>query len=296
MESATKQESSLAKRAMLVSLNIGTWSANKEDRRATQTVAQQYGTSSRAGKYRKKLLPQDETPLDKVRKTATAAREFHYANTLPWSQDGSRILPKDNYFKYVEEMRKFRQSFEKAVTEFMDKYESLVEEAKSDLGDLYRPEEYPVPARLAAKFTFDNKFMPFPDEKDFRVDIGEDAVREIQMELRSMCTAAVSDAMHDAWQRLFEAVNHTAERLADPDAIFRDTLVGNLVELCDVLPRLNITDDPQLEQMCGQVRSKLAGHNPQALRKDKELRQLVAAEANDIAKAMSAYMGGAGAL
>ena len=44
-----------------------------------------------------------------------------------------------------------------------------------------------------------------------------------------------------------------AEKLADPKAVFRDTLVENTKEVCSILSRLNFADDPDLETMRQQV-------------------------------------------
>jgi hypothetical protein len=291
MELTPKTESNLSKRAMLAALNIGVWSATKHDKRVSDEVAARHGANNNAGKYRKRLLPQDQTPLEKIKQAATIAREFHYKNTLPWAQDGTRILPKDNYFNYVESMRKFRQDFEAGVKEFTPKYPSLVEEARTMLGDMWQPADYPGAAEIEAKFSFDNVFLPFPDEKDFRIEIGEEEVKEIKRGMMKRSSEAVQDAMRDAWGRLYEAVNHTVERLADPEAIFRDSLIGNLDSLCDVLPRLNLQEDKYLDQMCSEVKAKLASRSPKQLREDKEVRKAATTDAQDILSMMSAYMG-----
>jgi hypothetical protein len=286
----TKKDSNLSKRAMLAALSICYWSATKHDKRVSDEVAARHGATINAGKYRKKLLPQDETPLDKVKEIATLAREFHYKNTLPWSQDGSRILPKDNYFAYVEKMREFRQQFEKAVKEFIAKYPELASEARTLLADLYRGEEYPGLAEIEGKFSFDTVFSPFPDEKDFRIDISEDELKEIKRGLMKKSGEAVEGAMRDAWNRLYEAVTHFVDRLAVPDAIFRDSMVANLQQLCDVLPRLNLQEDKYLDEMVAEVKAKLANQTPKDLRTNQEVRAAVANDATSILDMMKQYM------
>jgi hypothetical protein len=159
------------------------------------------------------------------------------------------------------------------------------------LGDLYQPSDYPGVAEIESKFSFDNVFLPFPDEKDFRIDISEDEVKEIKRTLKQKSGEAVADAMRDCWGRLYEAVNNAVERLSDPDAIFRDSLIGNLGDLCDVLPRLNIQEDKYLDQMCGEIKAKLACQSPKTLRENKDTRKAVATEAEGILGMMSSYMG-----
>ena len=66
----------------------------------------------------------------------------------------------------------------------------------------------------------------------------------------------------------------------------------HLVDLCELLHRLNVMDDPNLEAMRQEVESKLAGYQPDTLRADVKVRQTVATEANDIAKKMAVFMQG----
>ena len=72
---------------------------------------------------------------------------------------------------------------------------------------------------------------------------------------------------------------------------FRDSVVTNLVKLVDVLPKLNVTGDPELERLAAQVRASLLV-DPQELRKSESIRSETAKAALAIADRMSAYMCG----
>ena len=69
---------------------------------------------------------------------------------------------------------------------------------------------------------------------------------------------------------------------------FRDSIVTNLVELVDVMPRLNVTGDPELNRLADQVRSSLLV-DPAELRKSESVRTETAMKAARIAQQMSAY-------
>jgi phosphoenolpyruvate carboxylase len=83
-----------------------------------------------------------------------------------------------------------------------------------------------------------------------------------------------------------------ADKLADPTGIFRDSMVENAREICAMLPRLNFTDDANLEAMRQEVESKIAKYHPDALRQDPVLRRDTAAEAKAIMDKMSVFMSG----
>lgn len=284
-----ENETNLSKKAMLARLQVKKWSGSKYDRKVSAEVAANHNATAGAGRYRKNLLGKEKNPLKEVSAACDEARAVHYANTLPWGQDGSRILPKENYFTYVDEMRKLRGKFDKAVRGFLAVYPRLRDQAQSCLGTMWDAREYPTVAQLELKFSFDIAFLPFPDEKDFRVDLGEDEVEEIRASIAKSNSGAVELAMRDAYTRLHEGVSRMAERLGTPDGIFRDTLVSNLVELCDVLPKLNVTDDPRLTQMCNEVRAKLTAHSPETLRENKDAREKTAMDAAGILKMMGNF-------
>jgi hypothetical protein len=70
----------------------------------------------------------------------------------------------------------------------------------------------------------------------------------------------------------------------------RDSVVTNLMKLVDVLPKLNVTGDPELELLAAQVRASLLV-DAQELRKSESVRSETAKKATAIAQRMAAYMG-----
>lgn len=276
-------------RALLTQLKISQWTARKLDKKATSDVANIHGASTAAGRYNKRLLPMSDA-LDNIHKKSTFIRQSYYENTLPWGMDGSQILPTSNYLAFMHMFRKEKAEWESLCREFFSQYDLLVQDAPRTLGSLYNPQDYPALTDIQHKFHMDLAVFPVPDT-DFRVAIGSDELTRIQQDVEARVKQAGQDAMRDVWQRLFDKVKHIADKLADPKAIFRDSTIENARELCDLLPRLNFTDDPNLEALRQEVQGKLF-HNPESLRVDPVLRRDTAAEAKAIIDKMSVFMGG----
>src|SRR5215472_402189 len=70
-----------------------------------------------------------------------------------------------------------------------------------------------------------------------------------------------------------------------------DSIVTRLVKLVDVLPKLNVTADPELERLAAEVRASLLV-DPQELRKSESVRNETAKAANAISARMAAFMNG----
>lgn len=282
----------LQEKAMLATLNISQWTARKYDRKASQKVARDNGTldHSKIGRYNKILIATEA--IQKVSKAANAARKFHYDNTLPWTDAGARILPASNFDFYSARMRVLRADFESEMEKFISAYPDLVEEAKIRLNGLFSEDDYPPVNAIRTKFSFDVVINPIPAAGDFRVSLTSDEIARVRREIETRVEKAQNAAMNDLWTRLYKAVKHMADKLSqtreDGKApIFRDSLVENLCSLSGLLPRLNVTNDPNLENMRRQVEEKLCLHTPQELRKSPETREEVARDAKSILESIT---------
>lgn len=277
---------SLTKKALLANLRISQWTGRKYDKRANDTVETKHNTQGRVGNYTKKLLPGAET-LENVRRLADSIRKFFYEQSLPWFSDGSRIVAAQNYLDFVNEFRTRKAEFDNAVSDFLAEYHSLKSEAHASLGDLYNDAEYPNYDYLKETFSCEITFLPIPDAGDFRVEILDS---EKETFLKNMARVE-QDAARECWERLYKVVNKAAERIADPKAILRDSLLENVHEICALLPKLNVTDDPDLESMRIAVKKTVNSISTDDCRKVTSVREDAARVLANITDKMGAFMG-----
>jgi len=167
----------------------------------------------------------------------------------------------------------------------------LKSNAERTLGDMYNESDYPDEYDLRSKFGMDMTVLPVPSD-DFRVEISSDEMERISAEVKSQVEGAYQSSIKEVWQRLYDKVENMNAKLSDEKAIFRDTLVENVREMCELLPRMNLNDDPDLENMRQQVDSLLASNHPDSLRNDPVKRRQKADESKDIMNKMSVFMGG----
>lgn len=280
----------LSDRALLVQLTISQWTARKYDKRASQQVTDMHNASNDAGRFNKSLLPMNDY-LANVHAKSSLIRQDFYHNTLPWAMEGAQMLPSTNYLAFMTKFRKAKSEWEALVADFVAAYPSLKVQAARALGGLYSDSDYPDDNAIADKFKIDLAVFPVPTN-DFRVSLGNDEMSRIQRDIEQRLAQAQAQAAKDVWQRLYERVEHISRQCSNPKGRIYDTLVSHARELCDLLPRLNITDDPNLETMRQEVEQRLASYNPEVLRNDPGVRQEVADSAEDIMKKMSVYMNG----
>ena len=300
-------ETSLSSRAMLCALSISMWSARKHDPDASEEIARLHDADKDAGRYNKLLLPRKS--LEEIQKLVSEARREHSFLSLPWADDGYRVLPAPAFMDHTEKMRGISTRFNQAVDTFVLRFEDLVGAAKLRLGTLFRLEDYPGIAQvgenlrllnaadLRARFSFATNVMPLPDANDFRVQLGDQDKERIKRQITASVQASLSLATRELWQRLYDAVTHMADRLKaykvtdeGVEHPFRDTVVTNLVKLVEVLPKLNISSDPALDRLTEEVRRALLV-DVKDLRKDESVRTQTAQAAEEIARKMAGYVG-----
>ena len=115
----------LSKKALTITFSVSQWGATAKDKKVTDKALADNHATSDAGKFTKNLLSGDA--LDPIQKLVGKARTYHREVTLPWKQDGERLLPATLYADYAQTMRGFESSFEALVGEFCSNYEQQVE-------------------------------------------------------------------------------------------------------------------------------------------------------------------------
>lgn len=281
--------SGIETRALLVALRISGWAATKLDRSATKELHVTKLADAKAGRYNKQLLAGAEE-LAAVTKAGAAARNAHYALTLPWADEGWRLLTTEQFMEYTAAMREQESNWRAAVGALVTAYPLLRDAARVHLGSMYNLAEYPSTDRVARKFSWSIEYTPIPQSSDVRVSLAPSVRQSIAASVDTRVALAIRDAATDCWRRLHVAVSRISERLSDPNNIFRDSLVTGTRELCDTLGRLNVTKDPALDAMRADV-ERLVAVDPVTLRKDEGVRRDTAREANDLLRRMGAFYG-----
>lgn len=279
----------IASRAMLVQLNISQWTARKLDRMATAEVTTSHAAASDAGRFNKQIV--DKTALLPIAQIASAARMYLYGHTLPWADNGDRVLSSMNYFKVMDELRKFKASFDAEVNVFCADYTQHRERARLRLNSLFKEEDYPQTEDIRNKFSMTFGVLPLPTAGDFRVAMSADVVDEVRQEIEEQLTGRVRGLVACVWEELGSTVSHLRDRLQSGGKL-HDSALENLVDLLERLPGLNITNDQGIEQMRQEIKKVVQGVEMKDIKKDDKLKQGMVDRTTDILRQMQGMYGG----
>ena len=278
---------SISTSAMLVELNISLWTGRKFDKNVSQEIDTQKNATTRAGNYHKKLFA-DEPKFEAITKMAGTIRTQHYYQTMPWSDSGLRLLTTPLFFEYNKKMTEGEAEFYRLVSEFMDDYDNMIARAHTKLGTLFNPEDYPTQDEVRSKYNFRLKYSPVPEVGDFRVDVGHEALAQLNTSYADYYQEQLNNAYKDVWTRTYDALKNMSEKLAgDNKQIFRDTLVTNVTGIVDLLDKFNVTGDDNMRKAKLKISDALRGITPDALREDDYLRHDTKRKVDDLLKEFS---------
>lgn len=279
----------ITERAMLAAVHIRVWSAVKHDRKVSREVADRHGAHAGAGRYNKQLLT-GASKLEELRSLAGQVRQYFYRITLPWSDEGLRLLPNDLYFDFMGRMREFEAAFDQAVEDFLVVYPQYIDQVRPELNELFRDDDYPSVERLREKFGVQLEILPVHTGSDFRVKMSAEEQARIAREIDENVRKRLMNGTDELWKRLREVVAHMADRLNEPETRFHTSMVTNVAELVEILPQLNVNGDPDLNRLAAEVRDRLCNHSSQELKKHDLLRVTTAADAANIVERMDSIL------
>jgi hypothetical protein len=196
------------------------------------------------------------------------------------------------YMDVADQLRRMKDEFDLAVSVFLTDYLDLKEKARDEQKDLYNEADYPTLAQMSGKFGVKLSVLPFPDASQFGVDLPPNVLTDLRSEIDQHVLASISTANNDLVGRLYEAVSKLADRLYGATDV-RLGVTNPVRELCELLPKLNFSNDPKLNHILEQAKKHLAVHTGADLKESSVLRSQVAAKASEIEGLMAAFMGGA---
>jgi hypothetical protein len=260
---------SISESALLVELNISVWPATKVDRDITEQVNANASASRDASQTKKNLFAGTGARKE-IEKFAARARLYHNQHTLPWADKGERLLPTKLVMEYLTNIKAYEATFNSMCMNFFADYDRLVAEAPMHLGSMFKASDYPSLDEVKDKFGFRRAINPLPQSGDFRLDIPSHDLEDLKRDYETKFEERLADAMKAPWEKLHRVLTDMSEKLKDngddEKKRFHDSFISNPVELCELLTKLNVTNDPKLEQARQELERTMVGVHVEAIK------------------------------
>jgi hypothetical protein len=264
--------------AILVNLKISNWQARKYDKKVSSQAEDAFSAKD-AGRYNKKLIAKDL--LKGIQQSISEARSIHYEQSLPFSDDGRRLLPTANYFDYVSSMKKCVDQFEDEVEKFVTQYPSYIGMAKRRLGEMFVYSDYPDASEIRGKYGITLSYEPMSDPSKADIDIDDSSADVIRQQGMDLQKERMEKSMSDLSSRLMTSVEKLYDALRSGKG-FKNSIIGNIKSICKLAPKLDMSEDGHVGQAADEILSKLGIYEPSILRRDGDTRNDAAADAQSI--------------
>jgi len=277
----------LSEKALLVRLSVKHPSFAKTDKAVSLEVADSKNANKKAVKVIKTTIDTTHQAYKGVKTARGKLYNLFASETAPWSEDGWYIIKAQGYDRFTEAMREARDSFDVAVADFLKVYPELVDQAPDRLGGLYDASLFPSVEDCKELFYVDIEVRPVPEAGDFRVAMSADDKQKIATQIQRKNDQRVKEVTTDLFDRTHDVVSNMVQRLEafDPDkkgAKLYGSLVDNVRDIAELLPSLNVGDDPRLERLAKEIGLRLTEADTATLKKDEGKRKQVADHAREI--------------
>ncbi len=283
----------LAKHAVLVSLNVSRPTMTRVDKQLTEEQRASHNVQGRRTIKTVKDLFGDE--LEDVEQAISQLRATHYKLTIPWVERGSALLVSKLYMQYTQAIREGISRIN-AMIQGLD-YQAILTRRKIRLNGTFNLADYPDEHDFKQTYSVSFQVTPLPSTDQFGQleDVVDYEVALAEADLHSRMIEAHTEAMKAVWQRVHDAVSRVHETLKDGSyQRIHDTLIGDIIDLANILPALNIERNPQLDRIAEELKRKLApqqGQIESCKRPGADVHQKqIAADAKAILDMMSGYL------
>ena len=263
----------LTESTLLVSTRFSQWSAAKTDSSKSTDYCNKNGLAEKSARVALDLLGGKQNTFygqyKKIKDIVTDARQYWKMQTLPWSNDGARMLLAVNHEQFFRTMRRKKAEFEKAVQDFCEVWPDAMQEAQELLTNHQTGEThfnsrfYPENVdELRRRYDWDLPIGQVNTARDFRCKLIADEVNQIKQNIEKENQHLTKQAMRDVFHRLSDEVKNVKnaiDRAGDKKSRFSDNLVDNLKGFVDLIPNLNLTDDDDLKKLAIEVKRELTG-------------------------------------
>jgi hypothetical protein len=287
---------------MQASCKVRHWSSKKEDKALTAYIASMTDVDSEIAKTTKLLIRKDCAKYNLIGTLQSVVRQkTHYKFSVNWSAYGVQIITVAMYQDYCAAMDAGIAEVDEAVRDFIENhYENERDRMRQymedhNLGRFYNPAQYPSKAELYDRFKVSYSVAPMPRIDGFPLDLSEHEIENLQSKMEADMKSSTDEVIKNLAGRIHQVVSHMATSLEESrvDAkgnetskIFRDSLVENVREIADLIPKLDPTGNGTFDTYAREIKNKLCKYSADGLRKIGSVREDVAKDARSIAESL----------
>lgn len=235
--------------------------------------------------------------MEKLREFQSAYKRaiLHYARypyvagawMLPAALAPACLKVKADYEKQEPEIR---ETF--AYGEGITDYPALVKSAPKRMGQWHSESDFPSLKECLDRFVCDVTIVPLAAaEQVQRIAIlSPDIAKTIEEGASKAYAKGKEEALVKLWSDIMDPIQHAVTTLEKDGAKIFDTLVGNIIDIVDLIPAYNgVFNDPHLNNLAAQAKAAFGEIKPDDLRASNEAKAKMLESAKSIVNSFKPY-------
>jgi len=286
---------SLSTSAVLVSVDVKTWTATKQDSNIADEVTDKKKADRGSGKFIKSLLQGNAQYRDIIN---TRQKIYNWVNQSAYTWNHSQdLIPTVDLPKFTREFSMWEDLFNGQVDTFITQYPQAVSNQAMQQGDMYDSSDYPSADEVRAKFAL-NLYVSEVPEQDFRCQVADDLARDLKINYQKQTEGIVKNVLHqqiDRVTKVMQSISHccgykettnskTGEVTEQKRKIYDSTL-QKAKELCSTYSQFKLVDNEDSQRLTVAIDSLgsiLGGVSTESLKESVVTRKRVKSGIDDI--------------
>lgn len=210
-------------------------------------------------------------------------RNYWCSRTLPYVEDGTRLIRRDIVERFSEEMAAYRQQLISAVEDLHNNFDQIREDAKKSQGSLYNEHDYPEDIRklFDVKWTF-----PSVDPPSYLEDLSPKLYEQEKQRIQAQFTQTVLLIEQAFAAEFHQMLVHLQEKLSPAQdgqkKIFRDSAVTNVQDFFQRFQSMSIGSNKELDNLVSQAELILSNKDPKDLRTNESMQLAIQGQLKSI--------------
>jgi hypothetical protein len=249
----------------------------------TKQAAEMFAASTDLVTASKKLIDTKHPAYKAATAIKSQASAFWRGLTLPYPQEGVRLIRQADVTTFEERMSDFKAQLDAAVANLQLEYEVIKEKAREKLGSLYNAEDYP--STLEGVFSISWEYPPI-EPPQYLMTFNPQLYEQERSRIQHRFEEAVTLAENAFADELSGLISHLVERLTDePDGkkkAFKASTIENFKEFYQNFQRMNVRSNANLESLISQANNLVSGITPNDLRQSNELQNALRTQMSEL--------------
>lgn len=239
---AAGAQTTITNTAFIVAVTGRGYGYKEKDEQETEKVNESHGSQDAFSVQKIRI---HKSAIDGPAKAVRQTKKKLDSLSLPFAK-GTRLLPEGAHDMFMAELEAGRERLDNALQLVCDDWWNIRQRTKKEMNGAWNPDAFPVFETFRESWALDLKISPI----DLNLDTVASKYRHLYV---GAMAAQIEEARVELARRILDPVTVLAKKMAKPDGRVFEAYLENIRKIRDLVPALNLAEDPAIVQMAAEL-------------------------------------------